>query len=117
MIGASAYGQGGALAAAVNWLADLLTGSLGTAIAVLGIAAVGFALLQGRLPVGRAAVVILGCFVLFGAHAIASGLMDLAGSTRGAAPLPAAAVVAPAPKAPAPPPYDPYAGASVQRAQ
>lgn len=112
MIGTSAYGQGGALAEAVNWLAALLTGSLGTAIAVLGIAAVGFALLQGRLPVARAATVILGCFVLFGAKSIASGLTSLtAPESAEIMPLISASTSVARPNAARPNAFDPYLGA------
>jgi hypothetical protein len=76
-------------------------------------------LLTGRVNVRSGAAAILGCFVLFGASTIVMGL-QLALS-RSNAPLPSQSPVAQAPvllePQPAlvspPPPYDPYAGASV----
>ena len=107
-------GQSGALVTAVEWVAGLLTGSLGESIAVLAIAALGFALLQGRVPVRRAATVVLGCFILFGARTVAAGLMGLGGGSPGGALAPAAApAIVAAPHIPPPSPFDPYAGASV----
>ena len=69
--------SGGALTGAADWVGSLLTGSLALAIATLAIAAIGFMMLRGRAPVGRAGRIILGCFVLFSAPVIASGLVGL----------------------------------------
>ena len=109
----------GAVAAAVQWLQGTLLGTAATSVAVISVAAVGLMMLTGRLSVRRAGVVILGCFILFGASSIAAGIHALAG--LGQAPPPEPAYVPPAwvlpPPAPPPPapavPADPYAGAAV----
>lgn len=99
------------LVAAANWLAALLTGSLGSTIAVLAIAWAGLSMLQGRLAVREGARIVIGCFILFGAPLIAQGLMATIQGERRAEPQPVAAppVAVPA----SPPQFDPYAGASV----
>jgi type IV secretory pathway VirB2 component (pilin) len=102
------------LAAAVGWVSDTLLGGLGSSIAILAIAGVGVAMLQGRLPARRGFYCVLGCFILFGAPSIAQALMTLARGSQQT--LPAQPVIPPAPAAaPSPPPTnnDPYAGASV----
>lgn len=106
-----------AILAAIHWLTALVQGSIAGSIAVISVASVGFMMLTGRLELRRAARVILGCFLLFGASAVAQGL---AGAIHGGA-APAQADVAPpayhppaAPrlKAAPPPTYNPYAGAA-----
>jgi len=103
-----------ALAAALEWISSLLTGSLATSIGVIAIAGVGFAMLNGRLAWREGARVVLGCFVLFGAGALSAGLIGLA---RTEAEPPAVQPATQPPPAPAPltsqPAFDPYAGASV----
>lgn len=110
----------GVIAAAMNWLEATLLGTVATAVAVIAVAAVGFLLLSGRIDVRRAAQVIVGCFILFGASSIAAGIMHAA--TDDAASPEVASTPAPPPPvyaAPAagPPakavPYDPYAGAAL----
>lgn len=105
-----------ALTAAVDWVRLLLTGTTATIVAVLAVATVGLLMLGGRIDFRQGARVILGCFVLFGSSAIASGLLGLSREVVEApppVPLPevAAPVIAPPPKPAVP--YDPYAGASV----
>lgn len=99
---------------ALGWLIQLSVGSLGTTVAILSVAGLGLAMLQGRLPTRRGAAAIAGCFILFSSHAIAAGLMSFgdgnAVESRGATTAAAPAYVAPIPQ---PVPYDPYAGASV----
>jgi type IV secretory pathway VirB2 component (pilin) len=99
-----------ALLAAIDWATGLLLGSIGTAIAVLAIAGLGFALMAGRLHARRAAILIIGCFVLVGAPTIARGLISFATSGPGRGEQ---AETPPPPVASTPPPFDPYAGASV----
>lgn len=103
---------------AANWVNDLLFGPLATAIAVIAIAWIGFAMLSGRVDIRKGLSVLLGCFLLFGAQRVAEGLR-LASSGDGVTPI----AIAP------PPPnyiksplrtdtsnaYDPYAGAAVMR--
>lgn len=68
----------GAIVAAVNWLQGTLLGTVATVVAVIAVAAVGFMMLTGRLNWRHGAVVILGCFVLFGAASIVAGIQSTA---------------------------------------
>ncbi len=101
--------------AAAAWIRALAIGTPATIIATIAIAAVGFLMLAGRLPLRRAGSVLLGCFIIFGAGNIATALVGLATvnsgttSTAPVEPAPPAQVTAPA----QPDVYDPYAGASV----
>jgi len=121
MIGPSPISPGGgAILDAANWLEGLIRSPAVTGIAVLAIAATGLAMLSGRIPVRRGMTVALGCFILFGAPAIARGIAGSVAAVSGAetVPLPPP----PPPPAPAlnkPPPAsapvaDPYAGASIR---
>lgn len=100
-------------ASAAGWIEGTLLGSVGTTVAVIAIAGLGMAMLQGHVSPRRAIQVVLGCFILFGAPTIARGLVGLGQGASG----PVVVVVSvaapsdarPAPKANA----DPYAGASV----
>jgi type IV secretory pathway VirB2 component (pilin) len=109
-------GTGSALAAANNWVAALLTGTLATTVATIAIAGIGFLMLQGRLPLRRGVTIVLGCFIIFGASSIGRGLLMLNSGLSGIAPGGPAAVVQAPPAITVPPQpevYDPYAGASV----
>jgi type IV secretion system protein VirB2 len=109
------------VAAAVLWVEGTLLGTMATTIAVISVAAVGLMMLSGRIDLRRAASVILGCFVLFGAASIAAGIQAVAAGGGPPAPVggtdfAAAPYVPPAPPpAPIAPPGnpDPYAGAAV----
>lgn len=57
-----------AMSAAVAWTVETASGSVFTAAATLGIAGIGFAALQGRLQIRRAAIVCLGCFLVLGSN-------------------------------------------------
>ena len=95
-----------------------LTGPLGTGIAVIAVAWFGFSLLGGRLSLRRGGMVVLGCFVLFGAPSIARGLLGLAGETRGPIAVSGPATIdVPPPAVPTPPAYDPDAGAAMPSGQ
>lgn len=103
---------------AVQWVVDLLVGPIGTSIAVISVAWVGFSLLGGRLSVRRGAMVVLGCFILFGAPTIARELVGLTGLVGGEQPAPDPRSTAPLQSPPPLPPQpDPYAGASVPNGQ
>jgi type IV secretory pathway VirB2 component (pilin) len=111
--------NGSVITSAVTWIEQLVTGSLGTSIAVLAVASVGLAMLSGRLAIRRGMMVILGCFILFGARTVATGLRGAGEAKPVAAPR---ALPSPPPIYPKPPaspnqprgePYDPYAGAAV----
>jgi len=107
--------------AAVLWVQGVLLGTVATVVATIAIAALGFLMLSGRLPVRRGMVAILGCFILFGASSLAnsirSGLVDMSGAPE---PVPVAySTPPPAPRPVLPPPApprpaaDPFAGAAV----
>jgi len=100
------------------WLQHLLTGSVATIIAVLAVAATGAAMLTGRVDVRRGAAVIVGCFLLFGASTITTGLYAVLTGTSGGSALRASIA---SPKVPSVPksvsPYDPYAGAAVPQSR
>lgn len=59
---------------AVNWMQGTLLGTVATTVAVIAVAVVGFMMLTGRINWRYGAVVILGCFVLFGAGSIVAGI-------------------------------------------
>lgn len=111
-------GQGDALLGAAQWVEGLLHSRLVVLVAILAVAAVGLQLLSGRIAIRRAAMVVIGCFLLFGASAIARGLIAAA-SEVGVATVPTdPAMMAPPPDFPPPPAApsqvsDPYAGASI----
>jgi type IV secretory pathway VirB2 component (pilin) len=103
---------GSAIGSATGWISSTLLGSVGTSVAVISIAWLGFEMLGGRLSVHRGVTIILGCFILFGAPSIAAAFMQLARNQAPTAPLPTVDP-SPAPSLPskAPPASDPYAGA------
>lgn len=68
----------GVLVQAVDWLQGTLLGTVATVIAVIAVAGVGFMMLTGRINWRHGAVVILGCFVLFGAASIVAGIRSTA---------------------------------------
>lgn len=106
-----------AIAAATDWIGNLLFGPLATAIAIIAIACVGLAMLSGRIELRRGASVVFGCFLLFGAKGIADGFRASATGS----PPPVAAAVPPLTFVPSSSHsqradgYDPYAGAAVMR--
>jgi type IV secretion system protein VirB2 len=69
----------GVLVSAVSWLQGTLLGTVATVIAVIAVAAVGLLMLTGRINWRYGAVVILGCFILFGAASIVAGVKTAAG--------------------------------------
>ncbi|WP_419827794.1 TrbC/VirB2 family protein [Sphingomonas sp.] len=69
----------GPIVAALGWLQGTLLGNVATAVAVIAVAMVGFMMLTGRMNWRFGATVIVGCFVLFGASAIVSGIQSTAG--------------------------------------
>jgi type IV secretory pathway VirB2 component (pilin) len=66
---------------AVNWLQGTLLGNVATALAVIAVGATGLLMLTGRIDWRRGAVVILGCFIVFGAAAIVAGIRSVAAGT------------------------------------
>jgi type IV secretory pathway VirB2 component (pilin) len=114
----AAVPQTGALAAAINWIELTLVGNLATAIAIIAIGWFGMMMLSGRFSRRRGIQLIVGCFIIFGASTIASGVMSTlnSGSADAQTASPDFPVVAAAPAATPPSvavPYDPYAGAAL----
>jgi type IV secretion system protein VirB2 len=70
----------GPIVSAMGWLQGTLLGNVATAIAVMAVAAVGFMMLTGRMNWRFGATVIIGCFILFGAGAIVSGIQSASGA-------------------------------------
>ncbi|RAK52182.1 TrbC/VirB2 family protein [Phenylobacterium deserti] len=68
----------GPIVAALSWLQGTMMGNVATAVAVMAVAAVGFMMLTGRMNWRFGATVIFGCFILFGAGAIVSGIQSVA---------------------------------------
>ena len=68
----------GPIVAALQWLQGTLLGNVATAVAVIAVAMVGFMMLTGRMNWRFGATVIIGCFILFGAGAIVSGIQSAA---------------------------------------
>src|SRR5438270_11873830 len=108
-----------AIAAALRWLEGVLLGSVASTIAIIAVASIGFLLLAGRVDMRRAIQVVFGCFIVFGASTIASGIMGVlrpdvdSSGTNTVPPAPLASLAPPAPPSVPPGAYDPYAGAAV----
>jgi type IV secretion system protein VirB2 len=68
----------GVIVSAVRWLQDTLLGTVATVVAVIAVAVVGLMMLTGRVNWRHGAVVILGCFILFGAASIVAGIQSAA---------------------------------------
>ncbi len=68
----------GVVVNAMRWMQGTLLGTVATVAAVIAIASVGFLMLTGRINWRHGGVVILGCFVLFGAASIVAGIQSAA---------------------------------------
>jgi type IV secretory pathway VirB2 component (pilin) len=75
--GADPQGSG-PIVAALGWMQGTLLGNVATTAAVIAVAVVGLMMLTGRMNWRFGATVIVGCFVLFGATAIVSGIRSAA---------------------------------------
>ena len=64
----------GPIVNAMNWMQGTLLGNVATTAAVIAVAVVGLMMLTGRMNWRFGTTVIVGCFVLFGATAIVSGI-------------------------------------------
>ena len=64
----------GVIIGAMSWLQGTLLGTVATVAAVIAVASVGFMMLTVRINWRHGAVVILGCFILFGAASIVAGI-------------------------------------------
>ncbi|MFY0400904.1 TrbC/VirB2 family protein [Brevundimonas naejangsanensis] len=72
----------GPIVSAVQWLQGTLLGTVATVVAVIAVACVGLMMLTGRINWRYGAVVILGCFILFGAVSIVAGIQSTASAIR-----------------------------------
>jgi type IV secretory pathway VirB2 component (pilin) len=63
---------------ALAWVQGTLLGNLATSAAVIAVAVVGFLMLTGRIEWKRGLTVVVGCFIIFGAVAIVSGIRTMA---------------------------------------
>lgn len=72
----------GPIVAALSWMQGTLMGNVATTVAVMAVAAVGFLMLTGRMNWRFGATVVLGCFILFGAGAIVSGIQATTSVSR-----------------------------------
>jgi type IV secretory pathway VirB2 component (pilin) len=68
----------GVIVGAVQWLQGTLLGTVATVLAVIAVAVVGMLMLSGRINWRHGTVVILGCFILFGATGIVVGIQSSA---------------------------------------
>lgn len=73
----------GVIVNALQWMQGTLLGTVATVAAVIAIASVGFLMLTGRINWRHGAVVILGCFILFGAASIVAGIQSAATLSTG----------------------------------
>jgi type IV secretory pathway VirB2 component (pilin) len=72
---------------AIVWIEGVMTGSVATAIAVLAVAAFGLRMLGGHVDWRHGSRIVLGCFLIFGAPAIARGFLTAAGNSTAYPPL------------------------------
>jgi type IV secretion system protein VirB2 len=70
----------GVIVGAVRWVEGTLLGTVATVVAVVAVAVVGLMMLTGRMNWRHGAIVILGCFILFGATSIVAGIQAAASS-------------------------------------
>jgi type IV secretion system protein VirB2 len=68
----------GVIVGAMRWVEGTLLGTVATVVAVVAVAMVGLMMLTGRMNWRHGAVVILGCFILFGATSIVAGIQATA---------------------------------------
>lgn len=102
------------LADAGLWVPALLGSTAVQIVCVLAIAGLGFGMLAGRISVRRSGLIILGCFLMLGAPAIAVALTGIGrggGNEGHAAPTSPAPIHVPNPEARTS--ADPYSGASL----
>ena len=77
-VGYSDPAGSGPIVGAINWIQGTLLGTVATVVAVIAVAVVGLMMLTGRMNWRFGATVIVGCFILFGAGAIVTGIQSAA---------------------------------------
>ena len=103
------------LVSASDWVSAALLGTVAISLCVLAVAFIGLLLMAGRLAVRDGLRVVIGCFVLLGAPAIAAGLRGAADEAYSGPPSEVIVQSVPEPALLPPSTYDPYAGASLRR--
>ncbi len=73
----------GVIVGAAQWIQGTLLGTVATVLAVIAVAIVGLLMLTGRINWRYGTVVIVGCFILFGAASIVSGIQSAASLSAG----------------------------------
>lgn len=100
-----------ALPNAAAWVEQALSGNAALLLGSISVAALGYALFTGRLPVRQALATVAGCVLLFGAPAIGRALRDLDGPKEAIQPSPTPMNGPNLPNVPRN--EDPYAGAGL----
>lgn len=105
-------------ASSSDWLLQISGGTVASILCVIAVALLGFAMLSGRIDLRRGVLVVLGCFFVLGAGSIAQAFVLLGGSGLQSGEGPGGVVVYEAePEKPVKPAsFDPYAGASLRKA-
>ena len=73
----------GVILGAARWIQGTLLGTAATVVAVIAVGVVGLLMLTGRINWRYGAIVILGCFILFGAASIVAGIQSTAALSAG----------------------------------
>jgi type IV secretion system protein VirB2 len=111
--------QPNAVASSIVWVENALLGSVAVTIATLAIGALGLMMLTGRMDVRRGVQAVVGCFVIFGASSIASGMISAfdrsVDRSQQTAPGSTSVGLPPEPGNLPVRQYDPYAGAAIPR--
>lgn len=103
-----------ALDTSMGSVLGLIFGELALGLCVVGVAFAGLSMLTGRLDMRRSGAAVVGCFILIGAPAFASFLLESLGSPRAEVVIVQEATILPPGREPLPPKgYSPYAQASV----
>jgi type IV secretion system protein VirB2 len=73
----------GPFIAAAQWIQGTFFGTVATVAAVVAVGVVGLLMLTGRINWRYGMVVVLGCFILFGAASIVAGIRSAATASPG----------------------------------
>lgn len=101
-----------ALVQSVSWIERLVIGPLAVSLAVIAVAVTGLLMLRGHVSLEATFRMVMGCFIIFGAPAIA---LEIIKGAQGAALTHVEMTGTRTPvSSSTPPTYDPYAGAATQ---
>jgi type IV secretory pathway VirB2 component (pilin) len=102
--------ESSALVQSMSWIERLMIGPFAVSLAVIAVAVTGLLMLRGHLPLEATFRLVIGCFIIFGAPAIALGIVNAA--QKVALPNTWAGPTSIARPSKPPVTYDPYAGAA-----